>query len=193
MLDCGMSLARLLFVLSLAAVGCAAGSRRPDEPDGEPEPVPPSAIQRTGTMRFQVSEDSELYADAVKAAAAWSAVLPGCTITVSPDGDIPILLVQELDPGCIDEAAGGNPRGCSRVLSDVTDSWTQIPEWLHWSVRYGVILHEMGHHLRGPASPSHITDNPNAVMYFKRSLGTIELTPDDVAFILGGARLACAA
>lgn len=190
-----MSLSRLMFVLSFAAIGCAAATRREElgpspEPLPEPDPDPATLPPRSRSMSFQVADDSVLRTDTVKAAAAWSAAT-GCNITASADGDIPVLLVTDFDPGCLEASETGNVRGCSRVTDVVTDGWIQIPERVHWSVRYHIILHEMGHHLRGPKSPSHVLGSPSAVMIEHPSLASVTLLPEDVAFILDGVRLDC--
>lgn len=184
-------LPRFLFVASLFALGCAAASspRRSSDPEpDEPSPDVPEPPEKLTTLSFQCSPGDPLYEDAVKAASTWSAAL-GRTLTVSPDGDIPILLVAELDPGCQAVDTTGSARGCSRVMADLRDSFTQIPERIHWSVRYGVLLHEMGHHLRGGSG--HVTTNPEAVMTSARKLGNVTLLPEDIDFVCTGPRFSC--
>lgn len=148
------------------------------------------AKPRRASMSFQVEGDSELYAPAKEAADTWSKAL-GIPITVTPDGDIPIILVETLDPGCLKAGALPTARGCSYVVEQPTDSWTEISSNIHWSVRYGVVLHEMGHHLRG--TNEHLEGVPHAVMAANRSLDDIQLLPEDLTFICAGGRVACPA
>lgn len=136
-------------------------------------------------MSFQVAGDSELYEPAKQAAETWSAAT-GATITVTPDGVIPIVLVEKLADDC---EAGPNARGCSYVVGSPEESWTEIPSSVHWSIRYGVLLHEMGHQLRGTAG--HLTGVPHAVMAADRAIGETILLPEDVAFVCSGTRIAC--
>jgi hypothetical protein len=186
---------RLLLFGSFIALGCAAADRpepalptptEPPDPDGsEAEPLPEA--ERWTSASFQVDDDSPIHDEVVRAAAAWSAAT-GRTITASADGDTPFFLVDAFDAGC---NAGPNTRGCSRVTPDPRDSFTQVISSLHWSIRYGTILHEMGHHLRGDLT--HVSTNPDAVLASPRKLSSETLTPDDVAFICQGPRFSCAA
>jgi hypothetical protein len=185
---------RLLLFGSFIALGCAAAApgapaqpAPPEPPDpggGDPEPLPEA--ERWTSASFQVDDDSPIHDDVVHAAAAWSAAT-GRTITVSADGDTPFFLVDAFDAGC---NAGPQTRGCSRVVADPRDSFTQILSSLHWSIRYGTILHEMGHHLRG--NLDHVTSNPDAVLAPVRKLSSDTLTADDIAFVCSGPRFSCA-
>jgi hypothetical protein len=164
--------------LALLTTGCAAVASAPAESSASaPLPPDPLPAPRQRAFHFQVDRDSVLWDDTVKAAAAWAAAT-GIEVTVSPEGDIPVLLVAALDPDC---APLPQSRGCSRVTGQEGD-WSEILESVHWSVRYGVILHEMGHQLRGPAG-GHVENNPNAVMAPTRLLSSIDLTPEDVAYV----------
>jgi hypothetical protein len=186
-----MSLTRLLFVLSIAAVGCAAARRPEEEPELDPsdpdEPIPPSRAKLT-TLHFQIDPESELAEDARIAARSWSEAT-GRTITVSPDGDIPILLVESLSSSC-DTAGHPSARGCAHVNPVLTDSWIEVLSSIHPNYRYGTLLHEMGHHLRGTSE--HVEGNPDAIMTALRKPQSYLLTPDDVAFVCSGPRFACA-
>ncbi len=182
-----------LVLLALFATGCAAAARRrsdegsPEPPDpGDPtqplEPLPPP--KRT-TLRFQVDADSELAEDARIAARSWSEAT-GRVITATPDGDIPILLVEALSESC-DTAHHPQARGCAHVALD--GAWIEILSSLHPNYRYGTVLHEMGHQLRG--DPGHV-ERADAVMNANRLLTSYKLTPEDVAFVCAGSWFACA-
>lgn len=143
-----------LLVLGLFALGCAAAN----------EP-------RRGPWVFQVDADSPLWGAATQAAAAW-AEATGLDVRVSPEGDIPIIFVEQLS-GC-HENAGSN--GCSfkgaqariEILSSVpAKGWRALIE------------HEMGHELRGDGV--HL-ETPGTLMYPSQQW-TQQLTADDVAFI----------
>lgn len=136
-------------------------------------------------MSFQVAGDSDLYAPAKQAAEAWSRAT-GIAITVTPDGVIPIIRVAALEQGC---EAGPNARGCSYVTELPEEGWTEIPNSVHWSVLYGVLLHEMGHHLRGTSG--HLAGVPHAVMAADRSIAETTLLPEDIAYVCNGGRIAC--
>lgn len=174
------------FPIALAClfiVGCAADTKRRNA-------IPSPTTPRRKSLSFQVEGDSELYTPSLAAAETWSKAL-GIPITVTPDGDIPIILVETLDPGCYAAGALPTARGCSYVSDQPEDGWTEISSAIHPSVRYGVVLHEMGHHLRG--TTGHLDGVPHAVMAEKRGLSDTTLLPEDLTFVCQGARVACPA
>lgn len=183
----------ILFVASLFAIGCSVGRRvgggttPAGEADGEDESdvTKPDFGARLSSLSFQLGRDSPLYDTAVAAAETWSKAL-GISVTVADDGEVPILLVGTVDPECVQNP--GVIRGCSRVAPELSDSFIEIPESLHWSLYYGTLLHEMGHHLSG--SNSHV-DSVDAVMSANRKATSITLTPEDIAWVCAGPRIAC--
>jgi len=181
-----------LVLLALFATGCAAAARRrspedqaPPDPDDPAQPLEPVLLTQRTTLRFQVDADSELAEDARIAARSWSQAT-GRTITATPDGDIPILLVDALSESC-DTAHHPQARGCAHVATE--GAWIEVLSSLHPDYRYGTVLHEMGHHLRG--DPGHV-ERVDAVMNANRQLTVYLLTPEDIAFVCGGSGFSCA-
>ena len=127
------------------------------------------------SLSFQCSPDSPLYEPARLAASAWSTAI-GRPVTVTPDGVYPLLISDH--PSCWDGVA--RSRGCSRLTDDPDDGYIAVLTTTEPSDYYGVILHEMGHHLRGLMKPEHL-DDPDALMHGQRSTETI--TPADVRFV----------
>lgn len=168
-------------LFGLFAVGCAAEARR--RSDNEVASLP----AQLRSLSFQVDADSELYEDARIAARTWSEAT-GLTITVTPDGETPILLVPALSASC-DTEGHPNARGCAHVDAALDGGWIEVLSSIHPNYRYGVVLHEMGHHLRGHGD--HLTGVPHAVMASDRGITDTELLPEDVAFICAGDRIAC--
>lgn len=168
-------------VLGLFAVGCAAEARR--RGSEEASPLPP----KLRTLRFQVDDDSELHEDARIAARTWSKAT-GLDVTATPDGDTPILLVETLSESCSTEGHP-NARGCAHVDEDPSGGWIEVLSSVHPNYRYGVVLHEMGHHLRGLGD--HLSGIPHAVMASDRGITDTEPLPEDVAFVCAGGRVAC--
>lgn len=183
-----MSFLKGLLLLGLFATGCAAVVRK--RPEGSADPEGPGSTeprQKLTGLRFQVDDDSELAEDARIAARTWSEAT-GRSITATPDGDIPILLVEELSASC-DTSGHPNARGCAHEAEELTGGWIEVLSSVHPHYRYGVVLHEMGHHLRGTGE--HLS-NPDAVMSADRKLDVYLPTPDDVAFVCSGPRFSCA-
>lgn len=118
---------------------------------------------------------SPLYAPARAAADAWQAAV-GRPISITEDGDIPIFQ-GEIPTSCDPDRKA---RGCSYVTNRKSEGYIVIAPSVLPTDLYGVLLHEIGHHLRGVLMPDHASD-PNAVMYFKRT--TTALTPSDIAFV----------
>ena len=167
-------------LFGLFAVGCFASRSSPSSSSSSTE------RKRTLSFSFQVDGDGELYPLAKTAADYWSKKT-GATITVTPDGEIPILLVEQLSSDC---GESPEPRGCSIVGESPREGWIEILASTPPAFRHGVILHEMGHHLRG--SLEHLSSPPNAVMTLPVESGPYPttLTAEDVAFVCAG-RLEC--
>lgn len=136
-------------------------------------------------MSFQVEGDSELYALAQYAADRWSKAL-GITVTATPDGNIPILLVEKLSDVCQGNSVS---RGCSSIDLHGGDNWIEILSSIPSDDRFGVIMHEMGHHLRG--SGEHLGESPDVLMSANRDARITRVTPADVAWVCSGPRIAC--
>ena len=148
-------------VFGLLAVGCVADWR--------------SRQKKRRSISFQASEDSPLYAPAKRAAEAWSAAI-GRPVTVTSDGVYPIFISDR--PSCWDGIA--RSRGCSLITSDPGDGYIAALSTADPVDYYGLMLHEMGHHLRGLLKPEHLED-PSTVMHAQRSVE--EITPADVDFV----------
>jgi len=122
-------------------------------------------------MSFQVDPESPLWAPARSAAEEWSKAT-GRAITASEDGDVPIFFVSDL----VDEDCGGpNAMACSYRGDDARiEVLESVPE-RHLPV---LLLHEMGHHLRG--EEGHLSD-PSALM--AEPIRATGITPADRDFI----------
>lgn len=152
----------------LFAVGCATKKRTTNgNTNGSTETTPTNLPP----FHFQVDPKTDLYAPAMAAAEKWSAAL-GRTITVSPDGEIPIFYVTSLSPPAAPTDKGFSWSGDEARIEVLTS----VPE----SVLPLLLLHEMGHVLRGV--PGHVTNNPKAVMAKPAQPGAT-ITPEDIAFI----------
>ncbi len=127
------------------------------------------------SLSFQCSPDSPLYEPARRAAETWSAAI-GRPVTVTPDGVYPIFVSEK--PSCWDGVA--RSRGCSRLTSEPGDGYIAALSTADPVDYYGLMLHEMGHHLRGLLKPEHLED-PSTVMHAQRSVE--EITPADVDFV----------
>lgn len=149
-----------LALLSLFAVACAGDW---------------SWQKRRRKLSFQVSKGSPLYEPARRAAEAWSKAT-GRHVQVSEDGDYPIFVSDS--PDCWDGAEGTT--GCSFLSSDETEGYIAVLPHVSPLDYYGVLLHEMGHHLRGLLQPEHLED-PSALMAEHRTVEAI--TAADVAFV----------
>lgn len=134
---------------------------------------------RRRSLAFQVAEDSPLWEPAKRAAETWSKAI-GRTITVTPDGYIPIFFVSSVDPECEPDSSTAACSYVTNLPQEEGRDYTQVIESIPSSDLYSVLLHEIGHHLRGPTQPSHLS-NPSAVM-FSKSRNSV-LTPADIAFV----------
>lgn len=154
-------------LFALFAVGCLADAR------GR------YPVERRKSIRFQVEEDNELYADAKLAAEQW-AKATGIDVTVTPDGDVPIVIVEELSADCTPRA---ELLACSYIGETPEQGWTEVSRHLDPKLRQISILRQMGHHLRG--SLEHASE-PDTLMSAtgERRLSTI--TRKDVAFVCSG-------
>lgn len=156
----------LLSLLFVAA--CASDARRRHSPS-----------QRKRALAFQVEEGSPLWEPAKQAAETWSKAI-GRTITVTPDGLIPIFFTNAIDPECQPDSSTA---ACSHVTNAPQEKgldYTLVLESISAADLYPVLLHEMGHHLRGPYPPLHLSE-PSAVM-FPKSRNSL-LTPADLSFV----------
>lgn len=158
-----LALAGLGSVLALSTIGCVTAGRRKKP------------------FRFQVEENSDLWAPALEAAKRWREAT-GHDITVSANGDIPIFFVAKTD--CPPPPPPKVVLGCS-LNYDTPDAMIQMNQVLTQYKDGGKhllinIMHEMGHHLRGDSD--HI-ENPNAIMSAAYSDAKDKITPDDLSFI----------
>src|SRR5262245_38509393 len=138
-------LPRLLFVLSLFAVGCATVA-----PKSKPEPV----FKRPRRVSFQVDpSDTTLWDAMTRAAAAWSYALDA-EIVVAEDGDIPVFWVPDVnaEPGCEappDRNPGAWSGACSPGAGTADVHIVVNSNAPDMSRLYAWLLHEMGHVLGG--------------------------------------------
>jgi hypothetical protein len=140
-----------------------------------------SSNRLKGRMRFAIERDSPLYASAVEAADQWSKVT-GRDITATDDGDIPIVIVDQMSSECADvpvDAPPGTFVGACSLGYDTLDRRIEVNRQTVPAHYLHTLLHEMGHHLRGGGG--HL-DDPNVVMS-KYTNDVTTLTPADVAFI----------
>lgn len=158
-------------VLGLFAVGCLARASGP---------TPKKTLR---SFSFQVDGDSELYPYAKTAAEYWSNET-GATITVTPDGEVPILLVDQLSPECVPHA---ELLGCSSIGETPSEGWIEISSHLDPALRHVSILRQMGHQLRGSTDS---LSSPGSLMAPPGERSATDITPADVAFVCTG-RLAC--
>lgn len=130
-------------------------------------------------MSFQVDEASELYATAQQAARRWSLAL-GIPVTATTDGVIPIFLTD--NPTCPipnDMQPGDKVGGCAQGIG-TPDQRIEIPSYVLPEEWLTVLMHEMGHHLRGK-SGQHLREEGHLM-----STGVHngqDITPADVEFV----------
>jgi hypothetical protein len=162
-------------VVALFVVGCAADAKR------RTAVVLP---RKPRSMSFQADPESDIYDVAKVAADKWSAAL-GRSITVTPDGDIPIFrVVGDCNPPPEGAPENSYVGACAKGIRS-PDARIEITERAPNEYLLGDLLHEMGHHLRG--GPGHVENDPKAVMYYYQPSGTpTELTAADVKFICDG-------
>ena len=131
-------------------------------------------------MSFQVDEDSALYAPAQEAARRWSLAL-GIPVTSTADGTIPIFLTDtpSCPPPTIPLQPGDRVGGCSMDLG-TPDARIEIPSSILAGEWLTVLMHEMGHHLRGKEG-QHVQE-PGHLMSRGVNNGQ-DITPADVAFV----------
>lgn len=157
---------RQLFALSLvlALAACAAPERK-----------------RRSSMSFQVERDSDLYAPALRAAAAWSKAT-GSDVFVSEDGDIPIFRTAQTECITLPDQPVGTCVGASSPGAGTPDARVEVPSYMPVKLLEVVLLHEMGHCLRGDSA--HLARS-GAIMSerFDAAAQLPVLTREDVLFI----------
>lgn len=138
------------------------------------------------SVSFQCDVDSKLWQPATQAAALWSAALDR-PITVTADGDIPMFFVPELNK---EQCKGANPGGCAvdilkpdARIEILEDSYPDLQSLII------VIMHEMGHHIRGVGGHLEGEKYKFCLMHdtirdkTAEELRLVKITPADVEFV----------
>lgn len=179
----------MLRAIALAALALACSSAEvPELAAVEASPAPALAPEaaKPDSMSFQVDPASELFEPARAAAADWSAAL-GRAVTVSEDGEIPILRV---DGNCSDDTSSAYyVVACAKEIRTPDARIEVSAHTANWEL-YTALKHEMGHQLAG--NSRHVENDPDALMYYYKPLGSPNvITRNDLIYVCKGFNGAC--
>lgn len=172
----------LVVLLCAACQGGTPNSSMDDAPAAAEAQQPlASATAKPDSMSFQVDPTSELFVPAQAAAADWSVAL-GRNVTVTEDGELPILRV---DGNCSSDTSSAYfTVACAKDIR-TTDARIEVSSRAaNWEL-YTALKHEMGHQLAG--NSRHVENVPDALMYYYKPLGSPNvITSDDLLYVCKG-------
>ena len=141
--------------------------------------------KRKKVFRFQADPSSPVYAAALQAASNWTRAT-GVVITVTADGDIPILVVEKTECPLPPEYEGTGKAvlGCT-MDDDSPDERIELDQRIlkDSDMLLTIITHEMGHVLRG--NVDHLDDPADKCCIMAPSDNKCRraITPKDIDFI----------